>query len=101
MSLDCAAFARLDILPQDRIDGGLIALALFAKKRQHIGIDAQGYLLLRPRPHYGMRKKIRSLLWNVGIVDVFISKRVNSLPVRPGALFRILSARHDRPFSTR
>jgi hypothetical protein len=71
---------------------------MLAKEREHVGIKAQGDLLLRSWPDDGIRKKVRSLFRNVREVDILIPHRINSLPVCPGAPFRILPALHDLPF---
>src|SRR5205823_2097862 len=84
---DGPLFLRFHIFAQDSVDRGLIAAAMLAEERQHVGINAQGNLLLRSRPDYRSGEEIRTLLWNIGKVNVFVSKRINSLPVRLGLPF--------------
>src|ERR1035438_9450893 len=96
-----AFFPGLHVPAQHGIDGALISPAMLPKERQHVGIDAQRDLLLRPRPDDRVRKKVRSLLRNVGVIDVLIPHGVNSFPVGPGSPFRILSVLHDLPSSAK
>jgi len=65
-------FSRFHIFAQNQVNRSLITPPVFAEKRENIGIDAQGNLLLRPRPENCIREEIRPLLWNVGIVNVLI-----------------------------
>ena len=95
------AFSCLYVFAKHCVDRGLVAFATLAEEGEHIRIKAQCDLLLLAGPKYCVSKKVRSLLWNVGIVDILISERINSLPVRPGSPFRILPALHDLPFSAR
>src|SRR5271166_204432 len=78
-----SALTAVYIFSEHGVDGRLVTFAALAKERQHIGIEAKRDLLLLSRPQYRSSEEIRSLLWNVGVVNVFISERVNSLPVRP------------------
>src|SRR5579863_806647 len=88
-------FLGFYILPQNGVNRRLIASAVFAKKGQHIGVDPQSDLLLKSRPKNGVLKEIRALLRDVREIDIFIPHRINSLPVRPGALFRTGPLLHD------
>jgi hypothetical protein len=66
-------FPGLHILAQDGIDRGLVTSAMLAKEREYVGIKAQGDLLLRSRPDYSMRKKVRPKLRSVGIVNILVA----------------------------
>jgi len=70
--LASAPLATLDILPQDRVDSGLIAFPVLSKESQNVWIKAQRNLLLFARPAYGTRKEIRAKLWDFGVVDFFL-----------------------------
>src|ERR1700733_4192184 len=94
-------FLSFHILAQHGIHRGLITTAMLAEECQHVGINAEGDLLLRPRPDDRILEEIRAQLTYVRKVDVFVSHRINSRPIRPGWLFRILSVLHDVPFSSR
>lgn len=74
-------FSGFHVLAQDGVDRGLIAPAVLAKECQHVGINAQGDLLLRAGPEYCVLEEVRAELRRVGKVDVLIPHRVNSLPV--------------------
>src|SRR5580692_3855427 len=94
-------FSGFHVLAQDGVHRGLVAAAVLAEKRQHVGINAQGNLFLRPRPENRVLKEVGPHLWDIGIVDVFVAHRVNALPVRSGGPFHILCALHDPPFSAK
>src|SRR5579863_2118212 len=96
-----AALSRFHILPQNGVHCGLITSPMFAKEGQHIGVEAQRNLFLRPWPDDRFGEKIGPLFWNIGKVNIFVSESVNSLPVCLGSPFRIASALHDLPSSTR
>ena len=51
-ALTCSAFAALHVFPQDCIDRRLVAPALLTKEGQHVRIEPQCYLFLRPWPEY-------------------------------------------------
>jgi hypothetical protein len=82
------------MFPENRFAGGLLAFAVLVEDGKHIGIKAQGYLLLRSRIEYRLRKKIRPKRRHVGFIKTLILERINSLPVRPGVPFRIVRL-HD------
>jgi len=97
--LACSAFAAVHVFPQDCVDVCLVAFSALAEEGKHIGIEAQGNLFLWAWPEYCSCEEIWSLLWNIGKVDILVSKRINSLPVRSGAPSRIVPALHDPPLS--
>jgi hypothetical protein len=99
--LDGPALSCFHVFAEDGIDGGLIATAVLAEKCEDVRIDAQGDLLLGPGPDDRPGEKIGVKLWDVGIIDVFVTHRINALPIRPGLPFRILSVLHGLPFSAR
>src|SRR5258708_1161189 len=74
-------FSGFHVLAQDGVDRGLIASPVLAEKREHVGINAQGNLLLRSRPEYCVLEEVSAELGGGGKVDVLIPHRVNSLPV--------------------
>src|SRR6267154_241555 len=94
-------FSGLHVLAQDGVNRTLVPAAVFAEKRQNVGIDPQSNLLFGSRPDNRVCKKVWPQLWNIGKVDVLIPEGVNPLPVRSGSPFRILRALHNVPFLTK
>jgi hypothetical protein len=98
-----SAFALYDlhVSPENGINRGLIAFAPFAEKRKHVGIEAQGNLLLRSRPEYRPCEEIRTEFGHLRKIYIRISKRINPLPVCAGSPFRIVCFHDGLPFSMR
>src|ERR1700722_2912997 len=92
------AFSRFHVLSQDGVHCGLVAAAVFTEKRQHVGIDAQSDLLLWSGPENGVLEEVRAEFGGVGKVYVFITHRINALPICLGWPFRILSVHGSSPF---
>src|SRR6266851_205443 len=59
-------FSGFHVLAQDGVDRGLVAPAVLAEKREHVGINAQGNLLLRPRPENCVLEEVRAEFGRVG-----------------------------------
>jgi len=50
----------MHVVPKHSVDGGLIALAVAAKKTKHIGVETQRDLFLLSRPTNGLTEKRRT-----------------------------------------
>ncbi len=79
---------RLDLLAQNGVDGGLVALAALAEERQDIGVKANRDLLLRSGPANGLAKEVGPQLGNIGIIDFRVLHCIKQPPVSPGAPLR-------------
>jgi len=53
----------MHVVPKHGIDGGLISLAISAKKTKHIGVETQRDLLLLARPTNSALEKIGTEFW--------------------------------------
>src|SRR5260370_37534203 len=65
-----AFFSCFHVLAQDGVHRRLVAAPMLGKERRHVGINAQGNLLLRPPPDRCIPVEVRAYVCGARKIDI-------------------------------